>query len=370
MKVRIVYPEDVEELPIWILGKFALKLNKELNKLHIETEISDKIDFDADINHHIYPELYDGNQSTINTLMITHVDSINYKRILRRKLETAKMGICMSRETMGDLANLGFSRDRLCYVNPAHDGMIKPRQLSIGITCRVQSDGRKREYFLARLARQIDPQDFSFKIMGDGWNKYVDILGNNGFAVEYTDHFNYEKYIKLIPQLDYYLYMGQDEGQMGFLDAAAAGIPTIVTLQGYHLDARNAIKYGFHSLSDLISIFTHISAKRQKIVNSVSNWSWTNYAQKHVEIWKFLIAKQSVAGYSLPSLNYNDGINSVNEFDKNTCKKNITKSIIKNYKLYETHCKRYLAHKIGKFRELGLVNGSKYFYKKLLLKWR
>jgi len=63
-------------------------------------------------------------------------------------------------------------------------------------------------------------------------------MRKNFFEVEYHENFDYEVYKELIPTLDYYLYVGKDEGQMGFIDALAAGIPTIVTPQGFHLDER------------------------------------------------------------------------------------------------------------------------------------
>ena len=42
---------------------------------------------------------------------------------------------------------------------------------------------------------------------------------------------------------------------MGFLDACAAGVKTIVTPQGYHLDAMRGITHGFKELPELVAIF-------------------------------------------------------------------------------------------------------------------
>jgi hypothetical protein len=330
MKVRIVCYEDVYQ---WILGKFALKMQENLLKLGIEVDIDNVPDKKADINHHIIYYNYSGIRNSIDTLMITHIDDISKMKMLQKQLESAQMGICLSNETMIKLSNLGIPRDKLCFINPAHDGIITPRPKVIGITCRVQPDGRKREYFLNRLAKDISPMSFSFKIMGDGWDEQVSELKNHGFKVEYTDYFLYEEYIKLIPNIDYFLYMGQDEGQMGFIDALAAGIETIVTPQGYHLDAPNGITYPFNKYEELLSIFKILENKRMNLINSVSTWNWFNYSKKHLEIWDYLIKKDGKGLDNIelsPRTNNNDGINSISCFSQD---KDIKISYIKRYKI-------------------------------------
>jgi hypothetical protein len=312
MRVRLVCYEDVHQ---WILGKFALKMQENLAKMGIEADISNVPDKQADINHHIIYYDFNGIRSSIDTLMITHIDDISKSKMLQKQLQTAEMGICMSRETMIKLSNLGIPREKLCYINPAHDGLIVPRLKIVGITCRVQPDGRKREHFLNRLANDISPAHFSFKIMGDGWDEQVDVLRKKGFIVEYTNHFIYDEYLKLIPSLDYYLYMGHDEGQMGFVDALAAGIETIVTPQGYHLDALEGITYPFDSYNELLSIFEQIMKKRMKLVNSVSTWNWYDYTKKHLEIWNYLIKSGKDEEFIVKDASqYKDGINSVQYF--------------------------------------------------------
>lgn len=312
MRIRIVCYEDVDA---WILGKFALKMHENLKLMGIESDIAKTPDLTADINHHIIYIDYNGSKSTIDTLMVTHIDNIEKKNQLSGQLNSAEMGICMSRESVNILTTLGLPRGKICYVNPAHDGIIVPRKLIIGITCRVQEDGRKREFFLNKLAHDISPSQFAFKIMGDGWNTQVEYLRKKGYSVDYTNHFIYDEYIKLIPALDFYLYMGQDEGQMGFIDALAAGVETIVTPQGYHLDAQDGISYPFNTYEELRDILQSIAAKREKLFNSVSTWNWSDYTKKHVEIWEYLIAKKNNKSFSPPVRNYNDGIFSVAEYD-------------------------------------------------------
>lgn len=312
MRVRIVCYEDVHS---WILGKFALKMQENLTKMGISVDIAKRPDPEADINHHIIYTDFECRKNSIDTLMITHIDDISKRNLLFKQLEFSELGICMSNETMINLSNLGIPREKLCYVNPAHDGIISPRKNTIGIACRVQPDGRKREKFLSSLSKDISPKIFSFKIMGDGWDKQVADLENRGFLVEYTNHFIYEKYIELIPSLDYYLYMGQDEGQMGFVDALAAGVDTIVTPQGYHLDAPGGITYPFNTYDELLSVFKQIESRSLKLANSVSTWNWYDYTKKHFELWDYLLCKKRNVPFKyLKSDVEQDGINSVEEF--------------------------------------------------------
>lgn len=323
MKVRIVCYENVHQ---WIIGKFALKMQANLELLGHEVSIDNVVDDTADINHHLIYRGYSFENAGIQTLMVTHVDSTKKMHLLKKQLEVAQMGICMSRETMDYLVNLGLPREKLSYVNPAHDGVIKPRKIRVGLTCRVQADGRKREYYLGRLVKFIKAQDFSFTIMGDGWDEQISLLQNAGFEVEWYENFDYEKYVNLIPSLDYYLYMGQDEGQMGFIDAVAAGVKTIVTSQGYHLDAKDGITHGFTSFEDLAAIFKKISDERETFIASVASWNWHDYTLKHLDIWNYLLARKRNGKFEALQKDYWDGVNSLYDFDAVTVKKDYLKA--------------------------------------------
>jgi hypothetical protein len=277
----------------WILGKIALRLCENLKSLGVRADISKKPDPAADINHHIIYFDYDGRRTTTDTVMITHIDKEEKVRKVRGQLVNAEMGVCMSLDTVRQLAAAGLPRDRLCYINLAHDGVMKPRRLAIGITSKVQPDGCKREWMLTELAKSVSPADFEFFIMGSGWEAVVEQLEGTGFHVEYVNHFARERYIRVMPTLDYYLYMGQDDGSMGFIDALAAGIPTIVTPQGYHLDAPGGITYPFNEIGELAEIFRKIAEQRNARVRAVASWTWLEYARKHLVLWRCILARKS-----------------------------------------------------------------------------
>ena len=280
-------------------------MQENLTKLGIESDIDCLPDKSADINHHIIYGQYLGASGSIDTLMITHID--NYEKIenLRAKLKDAALGICMSKELALWLSGMGVDKNKVCYVNPAHDQLVEIKKYVIGLSSRVYADGRKNESNLSRLAKELDPKFFSFKIMGEGWDKQVDYLRENGFEVIYFNSFIKKEYYLMISSLDYYLYMGKDEGQMGFIDALAAGVKTIVTQQGYHLDPENAITHPFTNYKELLGIFIKIQEEKSSLVDSIATWNWLDYTKKHVELWKYILGDTNIKS------DFYDGFNSL-----------------------------------------------------------
>lgn len=309
MRVRLICGENINH---WILGKFAIKLEFELRKLGHDVDISDTPDLSADINHYIIYLHYKSIQTnSINTLMITHVDNLEKLYLLRDALKLVEMGICMSSETRNLLINSGLPSQKLNFIVPAHDEVMKRKKIIIGLTCRVYADGRKREYFIKAISNVIDNTLFSFKIMGSGWDEYVEFLIQKGFEVQYHNTFDYKIYTEIIPSLDYYLYMGMDEGQMGCIDALAAGVKTIVTRQGYHLNLLEGITHAFETKDELINIFKTIENDAIKKRDAVKYWTWPFYAEKHLELWNYLIEVKQKRNIIIQPKNYTDGVFSI-----------------------------------------------------------
>lgn len=308
MKVQIVCYEDLDK---GILGKFALKLCQELRLMSIEANIAKIPDPTADINHHIIYGYYNGEKTTIDTVMVTHIDTISKLSLLKKQLISAEMGICMSYETMQKLIIAGIPRQKLCYINPAHDGNFSLKKITIGITSRTFDDGRKNEKTLVNITKKIDPNIFRFVIMGKGWTEIVMGMQNDGFEVEYYCDFEYNKYKEIVPNFDYYLYFGNDEGSMGFIDALACGVQTIVTPQGYHLDAHEGITYPINNSDDIIQTFNNIAEKKIRLIRSVETWTWYNYAVKHLEIWEYLLKNREENYLNIFSGKFPDGITSI-----------------------------------------------------------
>jgi hypothetical protein len=303
MKVRVVLYESSS----WIISKFAEKLRAELVGLGVEVDVASKRDPNADFNHHlVYIDVIEQTSGS-DTLMVTHVDDVASLRLLRRQLRSGATGICVSSDTRSRLVHMGLPSDRLCYILPAHDGDFKPRAHVVGITTRLYpQDGRKREGWLLRLASEISPDEFRFVIMGSGWGRIVQTMRAEGFEVEYHTDFARDSYLTVMQSIDYYLYLSTDEGSMGFVDALAAGIPTIATPQGFHLDAAGGLTHPFTTFRELVEVFGRIAESRRKLAASVANWTWGEYARKHCEVWEYLRSGTGPSEIVLP-----DGIASL-----------------------------------------------------------
>jgi hypothetical protein len=314
-------------------------MHENLQRMSIASSISKTADPSADVNHHIIYKEYDCKTTAgVTTLMITHSGNINRIISLRQQLQASDAGICMSGQFCDYLTRMGMDKNRLCYVNPAHDGRIPVKKTVIGLASRVYSDGRKKETYINKFAAVLDPKYTKFEIMGSGWEPQISLLGKYGFETVYYDDFDYNEYMKFIPRLDYYLYMGSDEGQMGFVDALSAGIKTIVTPQGYHLDAPQGITHSFTTYEELETILLQIQNEKSTLVNAVATWDWLNYTKKHVEIWEYLLGNKSIKS------TYEDGLNSLlrmqdaaigidNEFEKKE-RKRLTKALWKDKYLF------------------------------------
>lgn len=330
MKVNIICKEDVNS---WILGKFALRMQECMKELGIECTINKFPDDNADVNHNIVYYEFDGKHRNVDTVMITHIDEIEKLNFVKDNIGNLSMAICMSNQMTHWLTKMGVDKSKLCYADPAHDSCALIKKYVIGIASRVYADGRKRETFFNKFSEDLDPRFFEFRFMGAGWEKQVYALKSKGFSVVYYDKFVRDEYYKFIQSLDYYLYTGTDEGQMGFVDAAAAGVPSIVTPQGYHLDAPDALTYSFWTYEDLISILLKLQSDRQKIIDSVSTWTWMDYTKKHIEIWHYLIGLKKTSSYI-------DGLNSYIELQNNNIeydKDFAEKEIIKLHELSDLH---------------------------------
>lgn len=330
MRVRIVCHNNCFQ---WILGKFVNKLYENLQKYDVDVDIAERPDATADVNHFIPYNAYECSSEGITTLMLTHIDNNDKLEYIIAQSKKASALVCMSNEAMTNLSKMGVDNNKLCYINPAHDEIMPVKKIVIGTSCRVQEDGRKREFFIDKLAKKINPLYFHFKIMGDSWDSQVENLKKYGFEVDYINKFIYAEYPQFISSLDYYLYMGMDEGQMGFIDALAAGVKTIVTAQGYHLDAPNGISHSFKTYEELEYILLQLEKEKEVLVNSVSNWKWKDYTMKHIEIWNYLIDNTSIC------TNYSDGLNSllasknnITKIDKKFQKKKIVELKREGYK--------------------------------------
>jgi len=281
MKVHLVNWEEGANKGI--LSKFAYNMEDELKKIKgVKVTVSGKPDWSADINHHINYLPYKANPEYKgkNTLNVTHIWEGHKLDSLRKGMETADMGICMSSEMPKWLVKQGIDKKKLTYVLPAHDG--KPRRFQVvAILTNVYPDGCKRAEMLTGLAKSLDKNKWAFRIMGSGWVSILTPLVLDGLQVDYFPEFEEDTHQRILESSDYCLYFGQDEGSMAILDAANAGLKTIATPQGFHLDI--GLDYEFNTQDELNEIFKKLS------VNKVEDWTWNKYVKEHMKIWKKLV---------------------------------------------------------------------------------
>lgn len=260
----------------------------------VTADVGDRPSETASINHWMNCHALDTSGYPNSTLFVAHIDRPARLWALKKRLETARLGICMSRMTVDSLVRNGVPPEKLCWISPAHDGVVKPRRIVIGISSQVRPDKAKREDLLVELARRMRLSAFHFKILGKRWEEVILHLESAGATVEYFPGTNdyvadYQVYLEQIPLFDYYLYTGLDEGSMGFLDALAAGVPTIVTPQGFHLDVEGGITHAFVDIADLCRVFESVASERARLVDSVARLTWGEYARRHALAWRDLL---------------------------------------------------------------------------------
>jgi hypothetical protein len=265
-----------------ILTKMANRLNEELLKMGVDSKVTNGQDPTADVNHCInyLPYKYENSPNTKNTLQVTHIFEGYKLDALKKGLETADVGICFSPQVQKQLTDWGLPGEKLNYVLPAHDGNHRRHQI-VAILTNVYPDNCKREEMFTALAKTIDHNKWAFRIMGTGWHDILVPLVADGLQVDYFSEFDYKLHQQILDSSDYALYFGKDEGSMGLLDAANAGVKTIGTKQGFHIDM--PLDHYFDTEEELIELFKTLSP------NKVEDWTWENHAKAHIEIWQKLL---------------------------------------------------------------------------------
>ena len=97
---------------------------------------------------------------------------------------------------------------------------------------------KKKIIFLIHLSIKIQIF-FKLSIIGKGWHKYVKAFKEKKIEVDFQRFFFRKLYLNSMRNLDYLIYLGNDEGSMSFLDAIQLGIKTIMIPQGFQMIYKN-----------------------------------------------------------------------------------------------------------------------------------
>jgi hypothetical protein len=259
-----------------ILTKYATKLYEGLLALGEQVEITQQPNPKSKVNYHInyLPYKHENSPKSINALMITHIFDGYKLDAVKKGMETADIGICMSNETLEQMVEAGIPRDKLTIVLPAHDGHTRRHQI-VAILTNVYPDGCKREHMFTELVKHINYNEWAFRIMGSGWHEILAPLVADGLQVDYFSDFQYDLHKQILESSDYSLYFGKDEGSMGILDSANAGLKTIAPNVGFHKEI--GIDYPFDTQDELNLIFMSLNK------NKVRNWTWDRYTRESLK---------------------------------------------------------------------------------------
>ena len=281
----------------WILTKISKKLVFNLTKLGHTVFLSKKPRTDVDVNHFIiflfqkedksyYPK------NTINTTMLTHVnDDFRFKK-LKKISQFIDAGIAFSNHHKKFIEKKSLGVKKIFHILPPTDDDVKLKKINFGIFTDLYSDGRKEEDFFFNSFINLDPHFFKLSIIGKGWKKYVKAFQEKNIEVDFQRFFFRKLYLNKMSNLDYLIYLGNDEGSMSFLDAIQLGIKTIMVPQGFQSDLQEFITYKVDkNLRNFPDIISKIIREKQKFMKIKKKLNWTNYAFQHCEIWKNLKIK-------------------------------------------------------------------------------
>lgn len=295
MKTRKAHLVLAQDNRSWIIEKMAARIAEYSPEFGFEVSTGEAERADADINHWMSYAFANVPHNTPATMLITHLDDPYKVSLVKSELTSGvDVGIALSSHTCDMLVAAGVKRDAMAFAVPGHDFAASPRRVVIGLTTRLYADGRKREFMLVELAQKMKLDRFRFEIFGLGWEDVIPKLEAAGAEVAYwpgSDDFrsDYVEMMAHVPMFDYYLYLGRDEGSLGTLDALAAGVKTIVTPQGFHVDLPAGITHPVWSQEDLERVFADVAADAERRAHAVAGLTWQAYARAHTIIWNAIL---------------------------------------------------------------------------------
>jgi hypothetical protein len=232
----------------------------------------------------------------IHTFLVPHIDSSKKDQVLIANLEAGAFPIFFSR----DHAKKTFNRLNLDYIphhiSPGSDLADDNYRFRVVVSSHVYPDGRKNEHYLIQLAHEFSLSKFQFIFIGKSWSIVAENLKKAGAIIEWFDpsnsqYPNYKQSLDIIRSCNLFLYLGNDEGSLGALDAYLLGIPLLISNQGFHQE--------FVERKDVFLFDTYYDFKTKIIelssavnVDYRKNWTWYAMFTKYVEYWDSIINRK------------------------------------------------------------------------------
>ena len=291
MKVDIIIDESNRG---WIIEKMANRLNENLLLLGIDSSVTDMPSVQPDVIHwmHYLNVPTDLKTSSVNTMLVTHVDEIDK---LERLDFLIKMGIhplFLSEAHSLEISNFLKVDKKFQKILPGSD-LAEFNKIKFIINSNSYPDNRKNDDYLIKLSKDLNLDQTIFIFCGKRWEKVGNHLSDAGaevyiYSKQTGNYPDYDNLNKITKDSDIFIYMGFDEGSIGALDAYLLGKKLIVSDQGFHKEMLNndvLLFKNYDKFKELVKveIAKHLHWQKEK-----SRWSWAMFAKSHLDVWEEL----------------------------------------------------------------------------------
>ena len=275
---------------------------KKHNKLCNMLTIQNRVDCEIIHHHRLHKSKLDLNKINIATI---HYDISDFNMVKLSldyidKLKKLDLIICISGHqkkfikkylaisTPVVVINHGFE-SRLLAVHMKRLNYIKiKKKIFIGFVSKRYKNRQKGENLLLEISRKIDPNKFSFILIGEDRGIDEKKIKKLGFDVVTFEFLKYDCLIELYKIIDVVLILSKSEGGPACIpEALASGCKVVTKPVGMSNDIENSNLSVVNSVDDFILQLENISMHRELDLNGLYDWDFI--MDKHNKIYCDLI---------------------------------------------------------------------------------
>ena len=223
----------------------------------------------------------------------------------------ADMVVCLNSLQVDFYKNRGI--EHTCVIPHGYDTKIlyhdiaktyqAERKLKLGVISKRYERRFKGEVYLEELMMRLNPERFSFIFVGAGRTEDALIARNFGFEAEVFENLPYRMFGNLYRTMDFLLMVSNYEGGPANLpEAIASGTPMLCTKVGM---APDMVLHGVNgfllsgNIDQDMTLFQKIASNEDRIVEQLFEGavrertaiSWEHVIEKHIDLYKSIIAK-------------------------------------------------------------------------------